>query len=79
MRRIINAVVDRGSFFEMGTLFGRPIITGFARLDGWPIAVVKDHPQAEELYTSIKSAYEELVEEGIIRYDDNRMFLSTDF
>ena len=30
MRRIIEALVDRGSFFEMGRLFGRPIITGFA-------------------------------------------------
>ena len=34
MRRIIEAVVDRDSFFEMGRLFGRPIITGLARLDG---------------------------------------------
>ena len=30
MRRIIEALVDHGSFFEMGALFGRPIITGFA-------------------------------------------------
>ena len=44
MRRIINAVVDRGSFFEMGALFGRPIITGFARMDGWPIALMASDP-----------------------------------
>ncbi|HET8997405.1 MAG TPA: carboxyl transferase domain-containing protein, partial [Acetobacteraceae bacterium] len=44
MRRIIEAVVDRGSFFEMGRLFGRPIITGFARLDGWPVAVMAGDP-----------------------------------
>ena len=44
MRWIINAVVDRGSFFEMGALFGRPIITGFARLDGWPIALMASDP-----------------------------------
>ena len=44
MRRIIESVVDKGSFFEMGQLFGRPIITGFARLDGWPVAVMAGDP-----------------------------------
>lgn len=44
MRRIIEAVVDKGSFFEMGRLFGRPIITGFARLDGWPVALMAGDP-----------------------------------
>src|SRR6185437_2779160 len=38
MRKIIDSVVDRSSFFEMGRYFGRGIITGFARLDGWPVA-----------------------------------------
>ena len=44
MRRIIEAVMDRGSFFEMGRGFGRQIITGFARLDGWPVAVLAGDP-----------------------------------
>jgi len=44
MRRIIDNVVDRGSFFEMAELFGRPIITGFARLDGWPVALMASDP-----------------------------------
>src|ERR1700722_9001811 len=34
MRPIIEAVVDKGSFFEMGANFGRPIIAGLARLEG---------------------------------------------
>ena len=34
MRPIIEPVVDQGSFFEMGQMFGRSIITGLARLDG---------------------------------------------
>src|SRR3982074_961602 len=33
MRPIIEAVVDRGSFFEMGRMFGRPILTGPARTE----------------------------------------------
>ena len=44
MRPIIEAVVDQGSFFEMGRLFGRGIITGFARIDGLPVAVMASDP-----------------------------------
>ncbi|NKC16272.1 MAG: methylmalonyl-CoA carboxyltransferase [Gammaproteobacteria bacterium] len=44
MRPIIEAVVDQGSFFEMGSKFGRSIITGFARLNGWPVAMMASDP-----------------------------------
>jgi acetyl-CoA carboxylase carboxyltransferase component len=44
MRPIIDAVVDRGSFFEMSANFGRPVITGFARLDGRAVAVLASDP-----------------------------------
>ncbi len=44
MRRIITAVVDKASFFELGSRFGRPIITGLARLDGWPVALLAGDP-----------------------------------
>src|SRR5580700_12342586 len=44
MRRIIASVFDRGSFFEMGRMFGRSIITGFARLDGRAVAVMAGDP-----------------------------------
>ena len=44
MRPIVEAVVDRSSFFEIGRMFGRPIITGLARIDGLPIAVLASDP-----------------------------------
>ena len=44
MRPIIEAVVDKGSFFEMGQMYGRSIITGFARLDGRPVALMASDP-----------------------------------
>jgi acetyl-CoA carboxylase carboxyltransferase component len=44
MRPIIEAVVDTGSFFEMGQMFGRPVITGLARLDGLPVALLASDP-----------------------------------
>jgi acetyl-CoA carboxylase carboxyltransferase component len=44
MRPIIEALVDAGSFFEMGSQYGKSIITGFARLDGWPVAILASDP-----------------------------------
>ena len=44
MRAIVEAVVDEGSFFEMGALYGGSIITGLARLDGWPVALLASDP-----------------------------------
>jgi acetyl-CoA carboxylase carboxyltransferase component len=44
MRAIVEAVVDTGSFFEIGALYGRSVITGLARLDGWPVALLASDP-----------------------------------
>jgi acetyl-CoA carboxylase carboxyltransferase component len=44
MRAIVEAVVDQGSLFEMSALYGRAVITGFARLDGWPVALLASDP-----------------------------------
>ena len=44
MRRIIEAVVDAGSLFELSPRFGRSVITALARLDGWPVAVLAGDP-----------------------------------
>jgi acetyl-CoA carboxylase carboxyltransferase component len=44
IRPIIEKIVDKGSFFEMGRLYGRSVVTGFARIDGWPVAVMASDP-----------------------------------
>ena len=44
MREIINSVFDSDSFFEIGRSWGKSIITGFARLDGFPVAVFAEDP-----------------------------------
>ena len=43
-RRVVEAVVDEGSFFELGHGHGRSAITGLARLDGWPVGVLAGDP-----------------------------------
>ena len=44
VRPIIEAVFDQGSFFEIGRQHGPSIVTGFARLDGYPVAVMASDP-----------------------------------
>jgi acetyl-CoA carboxylase carboxyltransferase component len=44
MHQILTAVVDDGSFFEIGREWGTSVIGGFARLDGIPVAVYGENP-----------------------------------
>ncbi len=44
MRQIVEAAVDLGSFFEIGKFNGRSAITGLARIDGWPVAILANDP-----------------------------------
>ena len=44
MRRVLDAVVDRGSLFEMGRRWGQAAITAFARFDGRPVAMLASDP-----------------------------------
>jgi acetyl-CoA carboxylase carboxyltransferase component len=43
-RRILEAVFDRGSVFEVGADYGRPLITALSRLDGRPVGVLCSDP-----------------------------------
>jgi acetyl-CoA carboxylase carboxyltransferase component len=43
-RRIIDHVVDRSSFFELTPFFGRSLITGLARVDGYSVGVLANNP-----------------------------------
>lgn len=45
MHQILRSVTDEGSLFEMGRNFGQSVITAFARLDGWPVAVLASNPK----------------------------------
>src|SRR3989440_6592531 len=45
MRDLLEAVVDRGSLFEVGARYGRSVITALARLDGRPVGVLASDPK----------------------------------
>jgi acetyl-CoA carboxylase carboxyltransferase component len=44
MRPIVEAIVDRGSFFEIGRLWGRSVIGGLARFNGVACAILASDP-----------------------------------
>jgi acetyl-CoA carboxylase carboxyltransferase component len=44
MRRIVEAVFDRGSVFEIQPAWGKAVIVAFARLGGRPVGVVANNP-----------------------------------
>ena len=45
MKRILRAVVDRGSFFEIKPDFAEMMIVGFARLNGHPVGIIANQPK----------------------------------
>ncbi len=44
IRKVIAALVDDGSFFELKPLFAKELVTGFARLDGRAVGIVANNP-----------------------------------
>ncbi|MBS0384927.1 MAG: acyl-CoA carboxylase subunit beta [Proteobacteria bacterium] len=44
MKELVEKVADEGDFFEIGSEFGKNIITGFGRLDGSSVGFVANQP-----------------------------------
>lgn len=44
-RKLIDLVVDEGSFFEIAPTYGRSRITGLARIGGYPIGLMSNDPR----------------------------------
>jgi acetyl-CoA carboxylase carboxyltransferase component len=47
VRRIVRAIVDRDSFFELKARFGKVGVTGFARLAGRTVGIVATNPMVK--------------------------------
>jgi acetyl-CoA carboxylase carboxyltransferase component len=43
-RRLVRLVVDRDSFFELAPFYGKSLLTGLARIDGYPVGVMANNP-----------------------------------
>jgi propionyl-CoA carboxylase beta chain len=60
MKDIIHEVFDDGDFFESAEAHARNIITGFGRLDGYPVGIVANQPKhlagVLDIDSSVKAA-----------------------
>jgi len=44
MRKVVDALIDEGSWLEIKKLFAKELLTGFARLDGIAVGVLANQP-----------------------------------
>jgi methylmalonyl-CoA decarboxylase subunit alpha len=44
MRKVVDALIDEGSWLEVKKLFAKELLTGFARLDGQAVGVLANQP-----------------------------------
>ena len=44
MRKVIDALIDEGTWLEIKKLFAKEILTGFARLDGRAVGIIANQP-----------------------------------
>jgi acetyl-CoA carboxylase carboxyltransferase component len=45
VRKIIRAIVDKDSMFELKARFGRPVVTALCRLNGQSVGIIANNPQ----------------------------------
>jgi acetyl-CoA carboxylase carboxyltransferase component len=45
VRTIIETLVDEATYVELRRVYGRSIITGFARIEGWPVGLIANDCQ----------------------------------
>jgi len=45
MHKVLDALVDEGSFFELKPLWARELIIGFARFEGMPVGILANNPK----------------------------------
>jgi methylmalonyl-CoA decarboxylase subunit alpha len=56
MRRLVEAVIDRGSLFEIQPTFGKAVITSLARMNGKVIGIIANNPMIYGGAMDVKAA-----------------------
>src|SRR2546423_14832740 len=57
MHKVVDALVDEGTFFEIKPLFAKELIVGFARLAGRPAGIVANNPAQNGAGPVVDSAH----------------------
>ncbi len=64
VRRLLGLILDLGSFFELTPSYGRSLVTGLARIDGYAVGVTANDPLA------IGGAMDRAASEKLMRFVD---------
>ncbi|MGL5437203.1 MAG: acyl-CoA carboxylase subunit beta [Lachnospiraceae bacterium] len=54
--QLIRLIVDDGEFFEIQSAYAQSIITGFSRIDGYPVGIIANNPKVLAGCLDIKSS-----------------------
>ncbi len=60
MKKLIDHIVDRGSFFEIQPTFGKALITGLARMDGKVVGIIANNPMIYGGAMDVKAARKQI-------------------
>lgn len=69
MRQLLARVIDAGSWTEYKADYGKTILTGYARIDGWSVGVVANQRLVVKARTGARAASNEMQAGGVIYSD----------
>lgn len=69
MRQLLARVIDAGSWTEYKADYGKTILTGYARIDGWSVGIVANQRLVVKARTGAKAASNEMQAGGVIYSD----------
>ena len=69
MRDVLGRIIDEGSWTEYKEGYGKTILTGYARIDGWSVGIVANQRQIVKARAGVKAGTDELQAGGVIYSD----------
>ena len=69
MRNVLGRIIDAGSWTEYKEGYGRTILTGYARIDGWSVGIVANQREIVKARAGVKAGTDELQAGGVIYSD----------
>lgn len=69
MKEVLGRIIDEGSWTEYKEGYGKTILTGYARIDGWSVGIVANQRQIVKARAGVKAGTDELQAGGVIYSD----------
>lgn len=69
MREVLGRIIDADSWTEYKEGYGRTILTGYARIDGWSVGIVANQREVVKARAGVKAGTDELQAGGVIYSD----------